>query len=48
MTGELQEKITWQNINSSKERGKILDRKYNCNRSRKNERRKYNLCNCEF
>lgn len=24
MTGELQEKITWQNINSSKERGKIL------------------------
>lgn len=24
MTDELQEKITWQNINSSKERGKIL------------------------
>jgi len=40
MTEELQEKIIWQNVNSSKEKKKILTgRKNSCNRSRKNEGR---------
>lgn len=32
MTDELQKKIVWQNINSSKEKGKNFNRKNNSNR----------------